>query len=490
MTTGRTIYELTVEAPPGDLIQYHPMRLADALGIKDVNRLAIETNGASKALVTIYPDDPLAEVLLNDPEQLLMDARGRIWVGRYHNGRPALLRLYDPSSGSAQRLLLFGTTGAGKSTAGQIILAAMKRAGIAVNYADLKGGQSAPEAFGQTESGADGNTGWRVTTQEGTMAQLHTTWTLMQERQERYAAMGRSKFLRDRPDPLVFQVIDEANRLLEKGAPFRNEATFYIKDIGRTGRSLGIGIALFAQAGHLEEMGGSDTLRSMLKEGEVVLLRWTSSMMRQLVTDGLLPAGQALAPIPKYAGQVDLRSQFDEDVDDEDLPGTQGTGYLVNGRYPSSRMRFWRTGSPVPTDGLDPEILALYGDGKPAEIEQTAWDAIGEAYTGRLDGQEAYAAVFPEPDEGEEGAGAGGSGGGGGGGGGGRRAGSSAPARAAAMPAATRERSRTIADRVQAVLDAHDDHLDAKEVLELVNADGGREVKLGSVRNTLSNLRG
>jgi energy-coupling factor transporter ATP-binding protein EcfA2 len=477
--SGGTIYELTVEAPPGDLIQYHPMRLADALGIKDVNRLAIETNGASKALVTIYPDDPLAEVLLADPEQLLMDARGRIWVGRYHNGRPALLRLYDPSSGSAQRLLLFGTTGAGKSTAGQIVLAAMKRAGIAVNYADLKGGQSAPEAYGQEGPGCDGNCGWRVTSQEGTMAQLHTTWTLMQERQERYAAMGRSKFLRDRPDPLVFQVIDEANRLLEKGAPFRSEATFYIKDIGRTGRSLGIGIALFAQAGHLEEMGGSDTLRSMLKEGEVVLLRWTSSMMRQLVTDGLLPAGQTLAPIPKYAGMVDLRSQFDEDVDDEDLPGTQGTGYLVNGRYPSSRMRFWRTGSPVPTDGLDPEILALYGDGKPAEIERTAWDAIGEAYTRRLDGQEAYAAVFPEPEEDEEG----------GGSGGGRRAGSSAPARAAAMPAATRERSRTIAERVQAVLDAHDDQLDAKEVLDLVNADGGREVKLGSVRNALSSLR-
>ncbi|MEC3992058.1 hypothetical protein VSR01_00240 [Actinacidiphila sp. DG2A-62] len=150
-------------------------------------------------------------------------------------------------------------------------------------------------------------------------------------------------------------------------------------------------------------------------------------------------------------------------------------------------MRFWRTGSPVPTDGLDPEILALYGDGKPAEIEQTAWDAIGEAYTRRLDGPEAYAAVFPEPEEDEEG---GGGSGGGRGGNGGRRAGSSAPARAAAMPAAARERSRTIAERVQAVLDAHDDHLDAKEVLELVNADGGREVKLGSVRNTLSSLRG
>lgn len=69
--------------------------------------------------------------ILADPQMLVMDDRGRIWIGRYHNGRPSLLRLYDPDSGSAQRLLLFGTTGAGKSTAGQIILAAMKRSGIA-----------------------------------------------------------------------------------------------------------------------------------------------------------------------------------------------------------------------------------------------------------------------------------------------------------------------------------------------------------------------
>ncbi|MGV9883324.1 DNA/RNA helicase domain-containing protein [Streptomyces sp. NPDC003006] len=478
------IFELTVEAPPGDIISYHPMRLADALGIKDVNRLAVETNGTSKALVTIYPDDPLAQVILADPQLLVMDEKGRIYIGRYHNGRASLLRLYDPKSGSAQRLLLFGTTGAGKSTAGQIILAAMKRSGIAVLYADLKGGQSAPEAFGQKGPGADGNVAWRVTTQEGTMAQLRTTWLTMMDRQERYARMGRSKFLKDRPDPLIYQIIDEANRLLEKGAPYRDEATFYIKDIGRTGRSLGIGIGLFAQAGHLEEMGGSDTLRAMLKEGEVILLRWTSSMMKQLVTDGLLPTGMVLAPIPKYAGEVDLVSQFDEDHEDDDLPGTQGTSYNVNGRYPSRKMRFWNIGSDMPTEGLDPMVLDLYGPGAPAEIEQDAWDIVGDAYGQRLDGMEAYRAVFPEPEEDEDGEE--------GGGGGKKKKSGGAASRAAASPvpaAAAKPRARTLRDRVQAVLDAHDDALDALQVLELVNEDGGRTVQLGSVRNTLTTLK-
>ncbi|MER6320086.1 hypothetical protein ABT237_41030 [Streptomyces sp. NPDC001581] len=50
-------------------------------------------------------------------------------------------------------------------------------------------------------------------------------------------------------------------------------------------------------------------------------------------------------------------------------------------------------------------------------------------------------------------------------------------------------RDRTLRDRIQAVLDAHDDPLDALQILELVNADGGREVKLGSVRNTLTAIR-
>jgi energy-coupling factor transporter ATP-binding protein EcfA2 len=483
------IYELTVKAPPGDVIAYSPLRLADALGITDPNRLAIETNGASKALVTIYPTDPLAKVVLSSPDALAIDDRGRIWVGRYHNGRAAMLRLYDPKSGSAQRLLLFGTTGAGKSTAGQIVLAAMKRSGIAVLYADLKGGQSAPEAYGQKRTGDDANVCWRVTTQEGAMAQLRSTWKLMMDRQTRYAAMGRSKFLRDRPDPLVFQIIDEANRLLEKGAPFRAEATFYIKDIGRTGRSLGVGIGLFAQAGHLEELGGSDTLRSMLKEGEVVLLRWTSSIMKQLVTDGLMPAGQVLAPIPKYAGAVDLVSQFDEDADDEDLPGTQGTAYLINGRYPTSKMRYWSIGSTMPTEGLDPEILSLYGDGRPCEVERDAWDVLGEAYTDRLDGDAAYNAAFAdliaEAEAVAQAAAAARSGGGGGGGG------VRAPSAAAAANLAGRAKTPTLnlADRVQAVLENTDEDLDVHELLEAVNADGGRTVKLGSIRNALTGLR-
>ncbi|MFJ7909829.1 transfer protein [Kitasatospora sp. NPDC096204] len=457
------IYELTLEAPPGDIITYDPVRLADAMRIDDPSRLAIEAMG-SRALVTIYPTDPLADVRLPGPECLEMDERGRIWIGLYHNGRKVWIQLYDPKSGSAQRLLLFGTTGAGKSTLGQIILAAMKRSGIATLYGDLKEGQSAPEARG--------NVDWAVYSQEGVMAQLHTAWCVMRERAARYAAAGRSKFLRDRPDPLLYVVIDEANRLLEKGAPYRDLATFYIKDIGRTGRSLGVGIALLAQAGHLDELGGSDTMRAMLKEGEVLLLRWTSSMMQQLVADGLMPAGQKLAPIPKKAGATRLISQFETEAAD-DRPGTQGTGYHLSGPYPGAKMRAFNVGSPVPTEGLDPEMLALYGDDPHAVLEKSSWPAAGRAYAEKLDGADAYNAAFPTPDTDADGGGSG-------------RSRSSIPA-APGRPQTTAR--LTIADRVQAVLEAADGDMDAHALLEAVNADGGRPVKLGSIRNALSNLR-
>ncbi len=142
-------------------------------------------------------------------------------------------------------------------------------------------------------------------------------------------------------------------------------------------------------------------------------------------------------------------------------------------------MRFWNIGSPIPTEGLDPMVLDLYGPGAPPEIEEAAWDLIGDAYCQRLDGMGAYRAVFPEPEEDEDGEGSGA----------GRRAAaprrppprsrpprpSPAPARCAtaSRPSWTRTTTRWTRSRSWSWSDA----------------DGGREVKLGSVRNTLTAIR-
>ncbi|MEV4096998.1 hypothetical protein [Streptosporangium saharense] len=458
------IVELMVEVPPGRVVRYDLAALASALNIADPGRIAVETDGGRHALVTVYPSNPLAVMPPPSPADMLMDRHGRIVVGRYHNGRPARRRLFDPHTGSAQRSLVFGTTGAGKSRTVQYLLACEKRNRIVSWFADLKGGQSAPEAAG--------NVDWHATTQEEAILMLRAAVAVAEARQRRYQALGRNAFLIGDPDPLISVRIDEANRMLERGAPYRDEATMLVKELGRTGRSVGIGEELDAQASHLEELGGSDTLRAMLKEGEVTLLRWSSGMMRQLVADGLLPAGEQLAPIPKTLRPRVLRSQFDEGLDDEDdAPGTQGMAYLLSGPHPSALMRHFRVGSITPSAGLDPAILALYGPEEPARLEKTSWGAADEAYASRHD-PDAMAALCRAVAE-EQQKKAAGQGAGGGTAGGGSPGGSG---------------KTRLADRILAALAAGEGPMAVGDILDAVNRDGGREVSLGGIRNALGGL--
>lgn len=454
------IVELSLEVPQGQVIRYDLTALCSALDISDPTRIAVETDGTRRALVTIYPSNPLAEVRAVTREDLVMDRHGRITVGRYHNGRPVRRRLYDPSTGSAQRFLLFGTTGAGKSRTLQMELAAEKINGIVSWVADLKHGQSVPEA--------QGNVDWFGVTLEEAILMLRAAVAVAQERMRRYSRMGRTAFILGRPDPLLHVRIEEANRLLEKGSPYRDEATYLIRELGRTGRSVGVGIGLSAQASHLEELGGSDTLRSMLKEGEVTLLRWSSSMMRQLVSDGLIPAGEQLMPIPKNLRPRMLVSQFDDvDEDDDDAPGTQGTAYVLSSPHPTSMMRHFRVGSIEPSPGLDPEILALYGKGVPAHLEEASWEAAGQAYALRHD-EDALGVLCQQLAE-EQAAPA------------------VTPAGSGSTTSTTTGGGR-LEDRILAALAAADAPMATNDIVDAVNADGGREVRRGSVCNALVGL--
>ncbi|WP_208868492.1 response regulator transcription factor [Microbispora triticiradicis] len=149
--TTREVVELMLEVPQGKVVSYDLAALCSALDITDSTRITVETDGSRRAIVTIYPSNPLAEVRAVTREDLVMGRHGRIVTGVYHNGRPAKKRLFDPSTGSAQRFLTFGTTGAGKSRALQIELAAEKINGIVTWLADLKEGQSVPEAKGNVD---------------------------------------------------------------------------------------------------------------------------------------------------------------------------------------------------------------------------------------------------------------------------------------------------------------------------------------------------
>ncbi|SOD67077.1 hypothetical protein SAMN06297387_12854 [Streptomyces zhaozhouensis] len=359
------VAEIHLAVPPGQLVQYDHSRLVSALrpyGVTDPSTVLVETDGAGGAILTVYARPPLETLPAARGEDLVMDAHGYITVGRWHDGEPARMRLYIPGSG-AQRAAMFGTTGAGKSRALQLLLAAEKRSGIASWVADLKGGQSVPEARG--------NVSVRVTTQEGAIVMLMAGLWEAEDRMERYAAAGRSAFVIGRPDRLLSLRIDEANRLLAPSASYRAVGAHLITEAGRAGRSVGEGVGIAAQAAHIDELGGSDTLRAMLREGETVLLRWSSGMMASLVGDGLLPDDAVLVPIPREAGPRRLTSRFDRPAGGARPPGgsTGGMAYLLGSHRPSSLMRFFRVGSLGEVEGADPEILALYGPGDPPHLD-------------------------------------------------------------------------------------------------------------------------
>lgn len=443
----KDVREYVLRTPPGGVKRYDHAAMCDLLGVEDYSRVIFEQGVGREAIVRVYPSNPLMtmrEIRLDD---LVMDDRGRITLGTYYDGSPLRFRLFDPKTGNAQRGAVFGTTGAGKSRLVQAILIACKLSGIVVHLADLKSGQSVPEAKGQVAT--------RVTTQYETILMLRGLVAEAERRMKAYAEMGRSGFVKDSPDPLMYGIVDEANRLLEKGAPFRDEGARLIKELGRTGRSVGVGIIIAAQASHLEELGGSDTLRGMLKEGEVILLRWSSAMMQQLVGDGLVPRGEALQPIPKVVGQVQRVRRYNETgSDDEDDVNSQGMLYHLTSRRPTSMARTYVVGSVAPCIGYDPLILDLYGDqappGEPIDLEayMTAKErkaASGEGGSGAS--TPTVEAPEPEPDT-------------------------------AAM---------STAQRILAVLPPAG--LTVVDLLAALAADGGRVVRRGSVLTTVSTLR-
>ncbi|MFI8944786.1 transfer protein [Streptomyces syringium] len=452
------VKEYVLRTPPGGVKRYDHDALCDLLEVDDRSRVIFEQGVGREAIVRVYPSNPLMTMREISVDDLLMDERGYVTLGVYYDGSPLRFRLFDPRTGNAQRGAVFGTTGAGKSRLVQAILAACKRSGIVVHLADLKNGQSVPEAADHVAT--------RVTTQYETILLLRGLVAEAERRMKAYAALGRSGFVIGDPDPLMYGIVDEANRLLEKGAPFRDEAARLIKELGRTGRSVGVGIIIAAQAGHLDELGGSDTLRAMLKEGEVILLRWSSGMMQQLVGDGLIPRGEALQPILKVVGRVRRIRRFNEPVsEDDDDVNSQGMLYHLTGPRPTSMARTYTVGSIAPCRGHDPLILALYGDSAPPGEAIDLMAYVTEKEIQALHDADAAADAADADD---------------GGGGGG----AAAPPREAPQPDVT---AMTTAQRILAALPPGG--MTEAELLAALNDDGGREVRRGTLRTTISNLR-
>ncbi|MFJ2565782.1 hypothetical protein ACIO02_22970 [Streptomyces sp. NPDC087568] len=341
---------LLVASPPGKEIHLPHTAICSAFGIDDPSRLVIETDGIRQGVVSIYKTNPLMKVRKATVEDLTMDDKGRVTIGVCHDGKPARMRLWDPSQG-ALRGITAGVTGAGKSVLQNLILAAEKRSGVVSWVGDVQGGMSLPEAEGRVD--------WFAKGPVETLLMLTAAHAVMKYRERISNEMGRGDFALNRPWPLVNITLDEINRLLSHPDEAMRKATAYlIADIQKTGRKVGIGIRLAVQSLHLKDLGDDDAIRQQGKVGALFLMRTASSSTKEMGLDGIAPAGFQMENIPARIYENGQIEALFSGKDDEDGESTAGMAYM----FLDGRAKFMRTFFAEKVDGVYPDLIALYGD--------------------------------------------------------------------------------------------------------------------------------
>ncbi|MEW1753432.1 hypothetical protein [Streptomyces angustmyceticus] len=341
---------LLVASPPGKEIHLPHTAICSAFGIDDPSRLVIETDGIRQGVVSIYKTNPLMKVRKATVEDLTMDAKGRVTIGVCHDGKPARMRLWDPSQG-ALRGITAGVTGAGKSVLQNLILAAEKRSGVVSWVGDVQGGMSLPEAEGRVD--------WFAKGPVETLLMLTAAHAVMKYRERISNEMGRGDFALNRPWPLINITLDEINRLLSHPDEAMRKATAYlIADIQKTGRKVGIGIRLAVQSLHLKDLGDDDAIRQQGKVGALFLMRTASSSTKEMGLDGIAPAGFQMENIPARIYENGQIEALFSGKDDEDGESTAGMAYM----FLDGRAKFMRTFFAEKVDGVYPDLIALYGD--------------------------------------------------------------------------------------------------------------------------------
>ncbi|MFE4177146.1 winged helix-turn-helix domain-containing protein [Streptomyces sp. NPDC056909] len=341
---------LLVASPPGKEIHLPHTAICSAFGIDDPSRLVIETDGIRQGVVSIYKTNPLMKVRKATVEDLTMDSKGRVTIGVCHDGKPARMRLWDPSQG-ALRGITAGVTGAGKSVLQNLILAAEKRSGVVSWVGDVQGGMSLPEAEGRVD--------WFAKGPVETLLMLTAAHAVMKYRERISNEMGRGDFALGRPWPLINITLDEINRLLSHPDEAMRKATAYlIADIQKTGRKVGIGIRLAVQSLHLKDLGDEDAIRQQGKVGALFLMRTASSSTKEMGLDGIAPAGFQMENIPARIYENGQIEALFSGADDEDGESTAGMAYM----FLDGRAKFMRTFFAEKVDGVYPDLIALYGD--------------------------------------------------------------------------------------------------------------------------------
>lgn len=286
---------LLVRAQEGSLIKLPQVEIARAMGMQDTDLLMIETDGLGDGVVSIYEKHPLLDIREATAEDLVMDEDGRIQLGLRHDGRPARVPLYDPTLGAITDLFV-GAPGAGKSVGLNTILAAERINGIVSIVADAQNGMSLPEANGRVYHFGSGIAAVGATLAAAYMVAVY--------REQVSSAHGWGGFEINSPWALANISLDELNLILSDDSDvpdiFKTWIVGLVAKFQSTGRKMGLGLRFAAQSIHLADLGNKAKIRSNAKNGTVWLGRTNSSTTQQMATDGVVPAGITIAPIPRY----------------------------------------------------------------------------------------------------------------------------------------------------------------------------------------------
>ncbi|MGW4651326.1 hypothetical protein [Kitasatospora sp. NPDC004289] len=360
-----------VQAPVGKEISLPHGKVCSALGIDDVSRLVIETDGVRNGLVSIYKRNPLMKVRSATAEDLTMDDKGRISIGVRHDGKPSKVRLWDPQLG-AIRGITAGATGAGKSVLQLLLLVGERLSGVISWVGDLQGGKSLPEAEGQVD--------WFAKGEYEVLGMLLAAHAVMKYRERE--SRERGDFAIGRPWRLLSLTLDEINRLLSHpNEVIKAIAAYLIADIQKTGRKVGVGVRLAVQSLHLKDLGDEEAIRQQGKSGMVVLMRTLSSSTQSMGLDGIAPLGFQMENIPARIYETGQIEALFDGEDDEDGESTAGMAYI----FTDGRAEFMRTFTAHKVDGLYVDLIELFGDDEVPTLTPGEAAAASEAYTWRHD---------------------------------------------------------------------------------------------------------